>query len=107
MNSFSVFFIAFSSHDVYNSIKDIKADTEFGGDKFSQTTERANRTLRNFGSEELIGFLDETRFGNNADLVKMFAKIDIALGEDLVVSGDPSGTQKKSAADTLYPNQGK
>ena len=88
-------------------VKDIKEDKELGGEKFDETLERANRVLRNFGSDGLKTFLADSGFGDSADLIRMLSKLDKALGEDYVVNGDPSGAQEKGAAETLYGNQGK
>ena len=88
-------------------VKDIKEDSEFGGEKFDETVERANRIVKKYGSDELSTFLVDSGFGDNADLVKLLAKVDIALGEDVVVDGGPSGDKATDAASVMYPDQGK
>ena len=86
-------------------VKELNEDKEFGGEKVKETTEQAKRTLKAFGSDNLKTFLEESGFGDNADMVRMLAKIDKALGEDKVVNGNPpSGGSNKSAAETIYPN---
>ena len=87
-------------------VKDIKEDKELGGEKLNETLERANRTLRNFGSDGLKDFLADSGFGDSSDLVRMLVKLDVALGEDYVVDGKPSSEKGKSAAETLYSGQG-
>lgn len=82
-------------------VNDLKNDKEFGGDKFPETCERAKRTLRTFGSESFFSFLESTGFGDNGELIRMFAKIDKHIGEDKLVDGAYTGP-KKSAADLLY-----
>jgi hypothetical protein len=86
-------------------VEQIKSDTEYGGDKFDATLERANRALRQYGSEGLIQFLGDTGYGDNPELIKMFAKIDTATGEDKSIDGSPANTDGRSLADVMYPNQ--
>lgn len=84
-------------------VKEIKEDKEFGGAKFNETLERANRTVRTFFSPTFIKFIQETGYGDNPELIKGLAKIDRQLSEDKMVDGQPSGTQEVGAK-TLYPN---
>jgi outer membrane biosynthesis protein TonB len=88
-------------------VSELRADKEFGGDKFGETVDRAKRVLRNYGSESLIKFLDFSGYGDNGELIKMFAKMDKAMGEDSAVDGDAKGTRGMSAAQALYPSQNK
>lgn len=85
-------------------VKDIKEDKEFGGAKFGETMERANRTVRSFFSDVFVKFIQDTGYGDNPELIKGLAKIDKALSEDKVVDGKPANTQDMGAK-TLYPNQ--
>lgn len=59
---------------------------EFGAltDKKLQVAKGA---LAKFGGESVQNFLNETGLGNNADMIKMFAKIGEAIGEDQIISG--------------------
>ena len=85
-------------------VGEIKNDKDYGGDQLDVTLERANRALRTFGSPKLVGLLQESGYGDNPELIKMFAKIDKATGEDISVSGDSHNTGgQKSDADLLYP----
>ena len=89
-------------------VADLRSDANFGGDNFDKTIERAQRVLRSYGSETLTKFLGESGYGDNSDLIRMLAKIDIALGEDHFVEGRPSGDKGTlDPASVLYPNQGK
>ena len=87
-------------------VSEIKADKEFGGEKFNETVVSAKRALGKFGSEKLVQFLDSTGYGDNAELIRLLARVDKATREDKTVDGDPA-KENKSAAETLYPNQGK
>lgn len=87
-------------------VSEIKADKEFGGEKFNETVVSAKRALGKFGSEKLVQFLDSTGYGDNAELIRLLARVDKATREDKIVDGDPAKANK-SAAETLYPDQGK
>jgi len=84
-----------------NWVNEIKADKEFGGAKFKDTLEQANRALKRFGSSELIKFLNQG-WGDNPELVKAFARIDRATSEDKVEDGTPPKQTANSAAEVLY-----
>jgi len=90
-----------------NWVKDIKEDSDFGGDKFKETIERAKRTLTKFGSEDFKNFLDVTGYGDNPHLIRLLAKIDKATAEDSFVEGTPSGELPKTAAQKIYPGYNK
>lgn len=90
----------------------IKADKEFGGNKFAETIERAKRALGKFGDAGLSKLLAApskggTGFGDNDSLIKFLARVDKATSEDAIVDGAPSGADNVSAASVIYPNQGK
>lgn len=87
-------------------VNEIKTDENFGGDKFNETITRAQRVLRDpeIGSPQLIQLLESTGFGDHPEFIKAFAKIDRKYGEDRAVTGKPSGTTYKSAAEVFYPN---
>lgn len=83
--------------------QDLRADNEFGGNKFNQTLERANRVLRRFGESETIGFLDKSGLGDYPGMVRLLAKIDLAISEDKLVEGKPGTSKELTMAETLYP----
>ena len=83
----------------------LKTDKDFGGTKFNETIERANRALGAHGSEELKTYLKASGFGNNGELIKMLAKIDKATGDGGLIDGEPKGGGEKTAAQIMYPNQ--
>lgn len=86
-------------------VKDLKEDKEFGGDKFNETCDRARRVLKKYGSEKLADFLESTGYGDNSELIRTFARIDKATGEDKVVDGGPSGESNMSLAEKIYGNK--
>lgn len=85
-------------------VDELKSDSDLGGKNFVETAERARRALRTFGNPELINFMNVTGFGDNADLVRMFVKIDKATGEGKSVDGDPKNVSEVPLANRLYPD---
>lgn len=82
-------------------VDELKKDPVYGGRNLGETVERANRSLRKFGSPELIQLLKETGYANNAHVVRLFANIDKSTSESRLVEG--VGTPiAKSTADLLY-----
>lgn len=86
----------------------IKNDPEFGGVKFKETQERARRVIRKFGNDDLRASLKASGYGNNPELIKIFAKIDRAMGEDSSVESAANAAPKTmSIAEALYPSMRK
>lgn len=83
-------------------VDELKADANFGGKNLAETVERANRTLRNLGSPELISLIKETGYGNNPEVVKFMANIDKRLGEDSMVEGKGTTINKLSPTAIMY-----
>jgi len=88
-------------------VNEIKTDKEFGGEKFNETVVSAKRALSKFGSPKMVEFLESTGYGDNAELIRFLARVDKGTREDKIVDGDPAGGAPKSAADVIYPDQGK
>lgn len=86
-----------------NWVESIKTDKDFGGAKFNETIERAQRALKTFGSNELLSLLDSSGLGDNPEVIKLLAKIDKAVGEDRTVDG-VSGNNRTglTAAQLIY-----
>lgn len=84
-------------------VNEIKSDKDFGGNNFSETVERAKRSLGKYGSPELIKSLESTGYGDNPELIKLLSRIDKVVGEDKTIDGTAIKGEK-SAADTIYGN---
>lgn len=85
-------------------VNELKNDPEFGAgndDTFKSSVGKAQLALRQFGSPELSQYLQQSGLGDNVYLVKAFAKIGAALGEDGFVDGNGGGNSKR-AADILF-----
>ena len=82
-------------------VKELKSDGEFGGDKFEANVKLAQQAVRNFGSESLVKYLEETGLGDNPEIVKMFARMGKLTGEDRSGEGVPKGAS--SIEDSFFP----
>lgn len=82
-------------------------DEEFGGAKFQESVGNAKRALDVFGNEKLKEALNQSGMGNHPEIIRMLSKVGAAAGDDSFVFGKAAGAEKKSAADILFPNQGK
>ena len=88
-------------------VNEIKTDKEFGGQKFSETLERAGRALKRFSNDGFKRYLGESGMGDNPELIKMLAKIDRATSEDRSVDNQTVGGSEMSVEDVMYPSQKK
>lgn len=90
-------------------VSELKSDKDFGGDNLDKNVGLAVKVTNKFGSPELKAILDSSGMGNNPELIKMFNRIGKAISEDSLDSESVNSEtgSGKSAADTLYPNQGK
>lgn len=79
-----------------------KADPELGGDKINENVELSKRVLQRFGSPELTEVLESTGVGNYPELVRVFARIGRAMGEDKLVIPNSTEQANVSAAKLIY-----
>ena len=85
-------------------IGEFKADKEFGGDKFDASVADAQRALATFDKSGTVSkMLKETGYGNNPDVLRIFARVGRALGEDQL-AGKSGGAEQKPLEDRMYPN---
>ena len=88
-------------------VEDLKGDKEFGGQKLDETIQKAQRVLRKYADSEFLDFL-EAGMGDNAHLVKMLARIDSVLSEDVQNTGGPGKGDSRTHAQKIYgSNYGK
>ncbi len=85
-------------------LKELKADPAFGGGNWNESMQALNAAMREFGSEELRGFLTQSGLDNNPLLNKFVASVGRALLEPGLARGSNSAGKEKSAAEVLYPN---
>ena len=85
-------------------ITEIQADKEYGGEKFKETVADAKRALAQFDEGGTIRtLLEETGYGDNPAIIKVFAKVGRAMAEDKIVGKGGAGG-KKPLAERLYSN---
>lgn len=78
--------------DQYNAaqeqqLNELKADKEFGGANWDKTTQEAQNAIRQFGGEDFTQFVTDMGLGNNATLIKVFAKVGRAIGDTQLGNG--------------------
>ncbi|WP_308586600.1 hypothetical protein [uncultured Desulfovibrio sp.] len=83
-------------------IGEFQADKEFGGDKFDASVADAQRALATFDQSGTVSkMLAETGYGNNPDVLRIFARVGRALGEDKLI-GNGSGGESVPLEDRLF-----
>lgn len=83
-------------------IGEFKADKEFGGDNFNASVADAQRALATFDEGGTVSkMLAETGYGNNPDVLRIFARVGRALGEDKLI-GNGSGGESVPLEDRLF-----
>lgn len=87
--------------------KATEALPEIGGAKLPETLGEIRKMLDTYGTPELEAALDLTGLGNHPELVKLFHRIAVDLGEGKPLQGLPPGQGERTAAQILFPNQGK
>ena len=84
-------------------VQQAKADKEIGGAGFSANAEMSRRVVEKFATPEFVQMLNDSGYGNHPELVRVFARIGRAIGEDQPGGSNPGGKpSKKSAEDVLY-----
>ena len=87
-------------------IGEFQADKEFGGDKFNASVADAQRALATFDKGGTVSkMLAETGYGNNPDVLRIFARVGRALGEDQLAGNGGGGADQKPLEDRLYKKQ--
>lgn len=88
----------------------IKADKEIGGSAMDASVQAANKAVTKFCSPTLVAMFRDTGLGNHPEMVRAFAKIGKAIGEDSLptsTNGANSAAAQQAKADfykSMYPN---
>ena len=78
-------------------------DKEIGGAAFAANAELSRRVVEKFATPEFAKILNDSGYGNHPELVRVFARIGRAIGEDRPGGSNPGGgAPKKNAEDVLY-----
>jgi hypothetical protein len=86
------------------SLQKLKVDF---GSEYNVKLAAAQRTLQQFGSPELVSYLDQTGLGNSPELIKLFANIGLSMSESTArdgesrVSGQVTSQQAMAEIDNL------
>jgi hypothetical protein len=86
---------------------EVQADPDIGGQKWPEVQGKIGQLLDTYGNAELRQAFDLTGAGNNPHVVRFMSKVAAVLSESGYISGSPGGLGEKSAANILYPTQGK
>lgn len=88
--------------------EELKADPELGGAKLDQTEKSAaagrDAIFPNDDpkSKAFKDFLNESGLGNHPEMVRLFVRVNDAIGNDTLVSGSPAPASAQTRADKLY-----
>lgn len=86
----------------------LEKDPEIGGEKWPASQASFHKVLSEFGTPELVNELVATGMGNSKAFANFLLQIAPIISEGKPVVGAPTSENTAvSAADTLYPNQGK
>lgn len=80
-----------------------RADPEFGGDKLNENLSVAAKAIEQFATPELKTLLNESRLGNNPEVIRLFYRVGKAISQDGFVPAGSAG-QTKDRAKALFPN---
>ena len=87
-----------------SKLEKFKADKDFGGDKFDASVAEAQKALATFDEGGTVrAMLAETGYGNNPAVLKIFARVGKALGEDKL-PGMSGGAEDKPLEERMYAN---
>jgi len=80
-----------------------KDDKEIGGENYNESVVCAKNAIGRFATEAFKKQLNDTGFGNNPEVVRVFARIGRAMESDTLVKGGAaqSGSQR-NPADVLF-----
>lgn len=86
----------------------LRADKDFGGEKFKETIDLASRVLDKFGDADFKTELNKTGLGNHPGLLKWAARVGRAMKSDELIMGNmTTAPALKPTAQVLYgPKEG-
>lgn len=82
-------------------------DEEYGKGKYDESVMIARKAMRTVGSPALGKALEETGMGNHPEFIRFFYRVGVAIGEDSLSFGGTGKGADKTAAEKIFPNQGK
>lgn len=79
-------------------------DKEIGGENFKENLEHSKRVIEKFGSDEFKKFLNETGFGDNVEVIRVFSRISKLMADDKFIPSNKRGGGEKPMEDIFYPD---
>lgn len=83
---------------------ELKADKEFGGEKFDANLATAIKGVEAVGSPALRQLLDETGMGSHPEIVRAFLKVGQLVADAPFATGAQPPQQAKDLGARMYPN---
>lgn len=84
--------------------EELRADKDFGGDKYDASLAEARQALAQFDDGgQIRAMLNETGYGDHPAVVRIFARVGRALAEDNAIGKSDGGGKKSPLEDRLYP----
>lgn len=80
-------------------VDESKADKEIGGQAFDASVNRAKQAFAKYGSPAFEKMLNETGFGDNPEVLRVFSRIGKAMAEDSFAT--TAGTSQRSEEQIL------
>lgn len=88
--------------------KEVRADPEFGGEKFSVTIKTAQTVIARYGDDQLKKELKQFGIGNMPSLIRMLARAGKDMAEDgFHGGGAKGGAEDRPIEELLYPTMTK
>ena len=89
-------------------LKDAEADKEIGGEAFKENAELSKRLVDKYGSEALKDLLDQSKYGDHPEVVRIFSTIARQfMAEDKAFFPKAHEKGEKSMEETFYPDANK
>lgn len=85
--------------------EELRADKDFGGDKYDASLAEAKKALATFDEGgQIRAMLDETGYGDHPAVVRIFTRVGRALAEDKVMKKNDGVRERSLLEDRLYPD---
>jgi len=84
-----------------------ETDDEFGKGSYDASVVIARKAMRTIGTLALGKALEETGMGNHPEFIRFFYRVGKVIGEDSLSFGGAGKGTPKTAAERMFPNQGK
>lgn len=83
--------------------KTAQADPEIGGVNWDASVANAQKVIKQFGSDGLREYLNQTGAGNHPEVIRLMAKVGAVISEDNPTSTSQGKVARDTVA-TLYPD---